>query len=254
VLLVGGFEASGRVGLLADAEAVRARGGVPLLVATSITAQGRSTFSWQPVHPLLVAAQIRAARELGPIHAVKLGVLPGVAQLRAVRRALRGLAVPWVVDPVVRASTGGRLSGLSPRAYLALAGARVWLTPNAIEAAWLLGSPPVRTATAAKEAAQALVGRGFGGALVKGGHLPGAAVVDILATSKGASTFRSARLRRGTEQRGTGCRLASALATELGRGTPPRLAVARARRVVRRHLRGAAGRLARTAAGVTGAR
>jgi hydroxymethylpyrimidine/phosphomethylpyrimidine kinase len=230
------------MGLLADAEAVRARGGLPLLVATSVTAQGRSTFSWQPVHPLLVAAQIRAALELGPVHAVKLGVLPGVPQLRAVQRALRGLAVPWVVDPVVRASGGGRLSGLTAAAYLGLVGSRVWLTPNALEAAWLLRTPPVRTVAESTVAARALVRRGFGGVLVKGGHLRGASAVDVLVMRNGTSRFRSARLRRTPQQRGTGCRLASALATELGRGTPPRLAVARARQVVRRHLRGAASR------------
>jgi hydroxymethylpyrimidine/phosphomethylpyrimidine kinase len=239
VLVVGGLEASGRVGLLADAEAVRAQGGVPLLVATSVTAQGRSTFSWQPVHPLLVAAQIRAALELGPVHAVKLGVLPGVPQLRAVQRALRGLPVPWVVDPVVRASSGGRLSGLTAGAYLGLVGSRVWLTPNALEAAWLLRTPPVRTVQEATEAGRALVDRGFGGVVVKGGHLAGASAIDVLARRGGTSSFRSPRLRRGARHRGTGCRLASALATELGRGTPPPLAVARARQLVLRFLRGA---------------
>lgn len=236
VLLVGGLEASGRVGLLADAEAVRARGGVPLLVASSITAQGRSTFSWRPVDPRLVAAQIRAARELGPVHAVKVGVLPGLTQLRAVRRALGGLRIPWVVDPVVRASTGGQLSRLPARAYLDLAGPAVWLTPNAVEVAWLLGAAPVRTVAAEREAARALVGRGFGGVLVKGGHLPGASAVDVLATHEGTSIFRGARLRRGARHRGTGCRLAAAFATELGKGTPPPLAVARARQLVRRYL------------------
>ena len=107
VLLVGGLEASGRAGLLADAEAVRARGGVPLVVAAAVTAQGRRTFEWTAVAPALVAAQIRALRELGPIDAVKLGMVPGAGQLRAIRRALRGVVVPWVVDPVVRASSGG---------------------------------------------------------------------------------------------------------------------------------------------------
>jgi len=235
--VVGGLEPSGRVGVLADAEAVRARGGAAVLVASAVTAQGRSTFSARPVPPVLVAAQIRAARELGPVQVVKLGVVPGPAQLGAVRRALRGLDVPWVVDPVVRSSTAGRLSTLPARSYRALAGPGVWVTPNAAEAGWLLGTPPVRTVGEARDAARALVRLGFGGVVVKGGHLAGASAVDVLATAKGSWIFRSSRLVRQPHHRGTGCRLASALATELGRGTAPAVAVVRARAVVRAYLR-----------------
>jgi hydroxymethylpyrimidine/phosphomethylpyrimidine kinase len=238
VLLVGGLEPSGRAGLLADAQAVRARGGVPLVVAVAVTAQGRKTFSWMGVAAALVEAQIRGLRELGSIDAVKLGMIPGPSQLRAVQRALRGTRVPWVVDPVVRASTGGRLSGLSRRDYFDLAGPGVWLTPNAVEAAWLLGAPRLEDADETRRAAQLLEALGFEGVVVKGGHLGGRTVVDVLVWEGRPRAFRSTRLRRGPEHRGTGCRFASALATELGRGTPPVRAVSRARALVRRALRG----------------
>jgi hydroxymethylpyrimidine/phosphomethylpyrimidine kinase len=237
VLLVGGLEPSGRAGLLADAEAVRARGGVPLVVAAAVTAQGRRTFGWSAVSPALVAAQIRGLRELGSIHAVKLGMIPGAAQLRAVRRALIGVRVPWVVDPVVRTSTGGRLSGLDRRDYLLLAGADLWLTPNAVEAAWLLGARDIADAGEARRAAELLEALGFGGVVVKGGHLAGRTVVDVLVRKGRAHAFRSARLPRGLEHRGTGCRFASALATELGRGTAAERAVSTARSLVRRTFR-----------------
>jgi len=176
------------------------------------------------VAPALVEAQIRALRELGPIDAVKLGMIPDASQLRAVQRALRGTRVPWVVDPVVRASSGGRLSGLGRRDYLDLAGPDVWLTPNAVEAAWLLGVRTLKDGDEAGRSAELLEALGFEGVVVKGGHLGGRTVVD------------STRLRRGPEHRGTGCRFASALATELGRGTTPVRAVARARALVRRFL------------------
>jgi hydroxymethylpyrimidine/phosphomethylpyrimidine kinase len=237
VLLVGGLEPSGRAGLLADAEAVRARGGVPLVVAAAVTAQGRRTFSWTPVGPALVEAQIRGLRELGPIDAVKLGMIPDRWQLRAVRRALRGTKVPWVVDPVVRASSGGRLSGLTRSDYLKLAGPGVWLTPNAVEAAWLLGVRRLENAAEARRAAQVLEAVGFEGVVVKGGHLGGRRVADVGVWQGRVRVFRSTRLRRGPEHRGTGCRLASALATELGRGTAAERAIVRARAVVRRSLR-----------------
>ena len=242
VLLVGGLEPAGRAGLLADAEAVRKRGGVPLVVAAAVTAQGRRTFDWRAVVPALITAQIHALRELGAIHAVKLGMLPGKGQLRAVQRALEGLRVPWVVDPVVRASSGGRLSGLARRDYLVLAGRDVWLTPNAVEAAWLLGLRPLRDAREVRRAAELLEALGFEGAVVKGGHLSGRMVVDVLVQKERARTFRAPRLPRGPEHRGTGCRFASALATELGRGTSAERAVVTARSLVRRSLRSAGNR------------
>jgi hydroxymethylpyrimidine/phosphomethylpyrimidine kinase len=202
-----------------------------------VTAQGRRTFSWTPVAPALVEAQIRGLLELGPIDAVKLGMIPDASQLRAVHRILTGTRVPWVVDPLVRASSGGRLSGLGRRDYLDLAGPGIWLTPNAVEAAWLLGVRRLEDAAEAERAALILEALGFQGVVVKGGHLGGRTVVDVLAWQGRARAFRSTRLRRGPEHRGTGCRFASALATELGRGTPVERATARARAVVRRSLR-----------------
>jgi hydroxymethylpyrimidine/phosphomethylpyrimidine kinase len=237
VLLAGGFEPSGRMGLLADAEAVRAAGGIPLLVATAVTAQGRRTFAWRAVTPALVAAQVRAGRELGPVRAVKLGMVPGMAQLRALRSALRGLRVPWVVDPVVSASSGGRLSRLSRGDYRRLAGGGVWLTPNADEAGWLLGEAPVRTVEEARSAARELMGDGFAGVAVKGGHLEEEKAIDVMATAAELRVVRSGRLHRRPEQRGTGCRFASTLATELAKGTAPFQAVRRAGAAVRAFLR-----------------
>jgi hydroxymethylpyrimidine/phosphomethylpyrimidine kinase len=108
-------------------------------------------------------------------------MLPGRGQLRAVRQALRGTQVPWVVDPVARASSGGRLSGLGRRDYLALAGPDVWLTPNALEAAWLLGLDRLEKPREARRAAELLEALGFAGVVVKGGHLEGSTVVDVLA-------------------------------------------------------------------------
>ena len=236
ILLVGGLEPSGRAGLLADAEAVRVRGGVPLVVAAAVTAQGARTFAWEAVAPALVAAQIRAVRELGAVDAVKLGMIPGRAQLRAVCRALRGARVPWVVDPVVRASSGGRLSGLGRTDYLGLAGEGVWLTPNAVEAAWLLGTERLDGVDEARRAAELLEALGFEGVVVKGGHLAGRAVRDTLATGGRVRVLAGSRLPRGPAHRGTGCRFASALATELARGTAPGRSVARARALVRRSL------------------
>jgi hydroxymethylpyrimidine/phosphomethylpyrimidine kinase len=142
----------------------------------------------------------------------------------------------WVVDPVVRTSRGEVLSKLTRRHYLALAGPKVVLTPNLDEVEWLLGGGPVRTVEEAREAGRALVAHGFGAVLVKGGHRATGAV-DVLCLPGLEVVLEGERLERSPERRGSGCRLASALAVELGRGRGPRVAARRAKSYVTRYLR-----------------
>ncbi|RKI41588.1 phosphomethylpyrimidine kinase, partial [Corallococcus sp. AB049A] len=151
VLLLAGLEPTGRAGLLADVAAVRARGGDAVAVPTAQTAQGSHTFAVVPASPRMLAAQVTAAREWGPLHAVKWGVVPGPSQLATARAALKDADAWWVVDPVVRSSRGQALSRLTARHYLALAGPRVLVTPNLEEAAWLLGRPALGTVEEAQE-------------------------------------------------------------------------------------------------------
>ncbi|KFE72268.1 Phosphomethylpyrimidine kinase [Hyalangium minutum] len=236
VLLLAGHEPTGRAGLLADAAAVRAMGGAPVAVPTAQTAQGLTTFLWQAAPARVLKAQVAAARELGPLHAVKLGMVPDAARLSAIREALEDVEAWWVVDPVVRTSRGQRLSKLSVKHYLGLAGPRVLLTPNLDEAAWLLGLPAVETVEEAAEAGRTLVARGFGAVLVKGGHRERGAV-DVLCTPGTTRLLTGKRVQRSSERRGTGCRLASALAAELGRGRSVEAAARRAKAHVSQYLR-----------------
>ncbi|HYV47140.1 MAG TPA: bifunctional hydroxymethylpyrimidine kinase/phosphomethylpyrimidine kinase [Myxococcaceae bacterium] len=232
MLVLAGLEPEGRAGLLADVEAIRAQGAHPVAVATALTAQGERTFRAQTVPPAMLAAQMRAALELGTVHAVKVGMLPDARAVRKVRaRALAN--VPWVVDPVVRTSLGQRLSTLKPRDYLALAGPRVVITPNALEAAWLLG----RREIAPELAAERLVALGFGAAVVKGGHLRGRAV-DVVADREGVARLDGPRLKV-EGKRGTGCRFASAMAARMAQGASAREAAAAAKDAVARYLLGA---------------
>jgi hydroxymethylpyrimidine/phosphomethylpyrimidine kinase len=248
VLVLAGLEPEGRAGLLADVEAVRAQGAHPVGVATALTAQGEREFRISPVPVPMVVAQVRAALELGKVHAVKVGMLPdarALAKLGLVRahraRAAGHLpdaraimppsTVPWVIDPVVRTSRGQRLSTLKPRDYLALAAPNVVITPNALEAAWLLGVRSV----APELAAEQLVSLGFGAAVVKGGHLRGRAV-DVVADREGVTRLDGPRLK--ADRRGTGCRFASAMAARMAQGAPAREAAAAAKEAVARYLRG----------------
>ncbi len=236
VLLLAGHEPTGRAGLLADVATVRALGGSPVAVPTAQTAQGGATFLSEATPARVLRAQVAAARELGPLHAVKLGMVPDLVRLEALREALEGVDAWWVVDPVVRTSRGQQLSRLSVRHYQSLAGPRVVLTPNLDEAAWLLGLSSVSTVEEAAEAGRALVARGFGAVLVKGGHREQGAV-DVLCMPDRTRLLAGKRLRRSPERRGTGCRLASALAVELGRGRSPEAAARRAKVHVARYLR-----------------
>src|SRR5205807_3740899 len=129
--------------------------------------------------------------------------------------------LPAVVDPVLAASSGMALFQGGPdaaRAAYASLWARAVITPNASEARVLLGlGEEPRDADALERAARELVRRGAKAALVKGGHAGGAEAVDVLCTADGCERLSAARIG-GSGARGTGCRLASALAAGLARG------------------------------------
>jgi hydroxymethylpyrimidine/phosphomethylpyrimidine kinase len=222
VLCVGGLDPTGRAGLLADAWAVRTAGAEPLCVATALTAQGGRAFSLNPVAVKVLEAQLDAAFRSGPVGAVKLGMIADRAQLRAIIRALRSAGVRHlVVDPVISTSRGEPLSRLLPDDYAELAPLHPWLTPNRPELAWL-GMRP-----------ETLLERGFRGVLVKGSD----SGIDHLLRRSGSRVFRSRPVKRDpVNHRGTGCRLASALAARLALKDTPELAVRRARGYVLRFL------------------
>src|SRR5689334_1889732 len=92
-----------------------------------------------PVAASMVRAQAAAALARGPVQAGKVGLIPTAEVLGGLRRLIEHMGMPFVVDPVMRASSGGRLTQLRPAAYLELALPNVVLTPNALEAAWLTG-------------------------------------------------------------------------------------------------------------------
>jgi hydroxymethylpyrimidine/phosphomethylpyrimidine kinase len=218
VLAIAGFEPTGRVGLMADLEAVRMAGGVPCGVATALTAQGARTFAVHPIPAAVIRRQIEAVLEGAPIGAAKIGMISNRAALASALAALDGLRGCCVIDPVTRTSAGERLSWLRPKDYLERAAASIVLTPNAVEAAWLLGEPaPPQNPEEAARLGERLLRYGFAAVIVKGGHLKGRAV-DVLCTPAGVKRLDSPRLPRAAQARGSGCRFASTLATALARG------------------------------------
>jgi hydroxymethylpyrimidine/phosphomethylpyrimidine kinase len=242
VLVVAGLDPTGGAGLLADAAALAAVGARAWTVATALTVQGpRGAAGFQPTTPAFLLGQIDAllgGRETP--RAVKTGMV-GTAELAAAlaeRLAERRLArAPLVVDPVLASSSGASLldaGGRSPGEALAPLLARARLaTPNLDELSRLAGAD-VSSDEAAIRAARLLPARAV---LVKGGHREGAPV-DLLVEGRRVTRF-AGRRRPGTA-RGTGCRLASAIAGLLARGVPLAEAVRRAKRLVERYLDAAA--------------
>ncbi|WP_434030960.1 bifunctional hydroxymethylpyrimidine kinase/phosphomethylpyrimidine kinase [[Pseudomonas] boreopolis] len=230
VLLVGGLDSSGGAGVLRDAQAVARFGGEARVALTAVTAQtDRAVLDVHPVPLATVRAQVDAALRQGPVMAVKIGMLGTAATVRAVADALPR-DVPWVVDPVLASSSGAPLldedgvavllDTLLPRARLA--------TPNLPELAALAARCGIGAAEAQAQAGiEALLAR-VPAVLAKGGHAHGVLAVDRL-HQRGLPPREFAAPRHPFALRGTGCLLASLVATALACGDPLETAAARAR-------------------------
>jgi hydroxymethylpyrimidine/phosphomethylpyrimidine kinase len=168
-----------------------------------------------------VEAQLEALAEDLPPHALKTGMLATAPLVRQVAAAIRRHGWgPYVLDPVMVATSGDRL--LDPDAERVVRDALVPLaalvTPNLDEAAILTGAP-VADEAGMTRAGQALLALGAGAALVKGGHLAGAELVDLLITPGGVTRFTHAWLDT-TSTHGTGCTLSAAVTAGLALGRP----------------------------------
>jgi hydroxymethylpyrimidine/phosphomethylpyrimidine kinase len=239
VLLVAGLDPSGGAGLAADLEALAAVGAKGWPVAAALTAQGpKGVRGWSPVPEGMLLEQIDALLDGGRERprAIKTGMLGTAPLIRALaaRLGAADLArVPLVVDPVLLSSSGALLldtADVSPAEALEplLRRARL-VTPNLDELRALTGLAVDDDETAI-EAARRLPARAV---LVKGGHRAGAPV-DLLVEGKRVVRLDGKR-RRGSK-RGTGCRLASALAGLLAGGATLEEAARGAKRVVERYL------------------
>lgn len=221
VLVVAGSDSGGGAGIQADIKAIMALGGYAATAITALTAQNTvGVHGVLPVPPHFVRQQIDAVLDDIGADAVKTGMLGSAEVVQAVAAALRrrGSPIPLVVDPVMVAKGGARLLDDPAVAALRrdLLPLAALLTPNVPEAEALTGLA-IADHAAARRAAQALLDLGAAAVLLKGGHLDGAVVQDILATPAGLEVIESPRVdTRHTH--GTGCTLASAVAAGLAQG------------------------------------
>lgn len=238
-LTIAGSDSGGGAGIQADLRAFASQSVFGLSAITAVTAQNSASVdAVQVLKPALVAAQIEAVMRDFPVAAVKTGMLATAAIVRLVAAtAARRGTLPWVVDPVMIASSGAAL--LDPRAESVLRRLLLpqadLLTPNLPEAERLLGQRIARVSDL-KPAAEALRLLGPGAVLLKGGHLEGGSVVDVYCDQHGCRAYRAPK--RKLRGHGTGCSLASLIAARLALGAPMALAVEQALSVFRVALTG----------------
>ena len=242
-LTIAGSDSGGGAGIQADLKTFHQFGVFGTSVITAVTAQNTvGVHAWQALPARLVAQQIDALATDLPPEAVKSGMLGAGEVVEEVAAGIaRYVLGHYVLDPVMVASSGDRL--LEPAAETLIAKRLVPLadlvTPN-LDEARILVQEEVRTPDQMERAGRALIRMGARAALVKGGHLDGDEVVDVLVTDGAVRRFARPRIET-TSTHGTGCTLSAGITAGLALGRPLEQAVADALDFVHRAIAAAPG-------------
>lgn len=244
VLIIAGSDSGGGAGIQADIKTVSARGGYAATAITALTAQNtHGVFGVQSVDPEFVRQQMELVLDDIGADAIKTGMLFSEEIIREVVDVIvqRALLIPIVVDPVMTAKGGSRL--LKTEAESALLTQLVPLatvvTPNIPEAEILSGMK-IKTLADMKIAAGKIVDSGAKAVLLTGGHGEGETLYDVYLSASEYEVFESTRIHT-QHTHGTGCTIASAIATELAKGARVRDAIITARAYVRKAIEHAPG-------------
>ena len=234
VMTIAGSDSGGGAGIQADLKTFAALGAFGTSAITCLTAQNPSEVRGiLAVTPAMVTLQVETIVTGFHVAAAKTGMLYSAAIIEAVAKTIKRRRIPWlVVDPVMIATSGARL--LRRDAVRALCNRLLPLadiiTPNLPEAEALCGYA-IGNLWDMESAAREIGARYHAACVVKGGHLPGNKVVDVLFYAGHMYRFRSTRLRVATH--GTGCMFSAALTALLARGLELPEAVRGAKRYVR---------------------
>lgn len=237
VLFIGGSDSSAGAGIQADLKTAMALGGFGMTVITAVTAQ--NTEGVRGIHSIptdMVRSQLDAV--IGDIgcDVVKTGMLGGASTVRAVAEYVEKAKLRLVVDPVLKSTSGTALfdSEGADALLTHLIPLATVVTPNMAEAYALSGK------SEEDQAAEQLREKGADAVLITGGDGDGDTVTDVLFIGDRTERFSGPRVVT-RHSHGTGCTLASAIATRLGQGFPIEKAVQEARHYVREALRNAPG-------------
>ena len=236
VLIVAGSDSGGGAGIQADIKTVTALGGYAATAVTALTAQNtEGVFGVHSVPPDFIVQQMQVVLDDIGANALKLGMLHNADVIRAVVGVIGSLrdGPPVVADPVMYAKGGHAL--LEPAAMDCLRRTLLpcadVVTPNIPEAE-AISDLTVRSVEEMKIAAERIADLGPRAVLLKGGHLDGNILTDVLFADGRIECFSDERIET-RHTHGTGCTLASALAAGLAKGMALRDAVVRARAYVR---------------------
>ena len=250
VLSIAGSDSGGGAGIQADLKTFSALGCYGMTAITALTAQ--NTCGVRAIHgvpPLMLRDQIDAVLEDIGVDAVKIGMLHSSDIVRTVAQAIDRHQLHKVVfDPVMVATSGAKLideEAMSALVIEMFPRAAV-ITPNLDEAGLLVGKP-LTCVQDMLPAAQVLQRLGARAVLLKGGHLAGEVVVDLLLTTTDETVWMQAPRIASANLHGTGCTLSSAMAAHLALGFTLPDAVQQARVFVRQAL--AAGAAVQTGQG-----
>jgi hydroxymethylpyrimidine/phosphomethylpyrimidine kinase len=220
-LTIAGSDSGGGAGIQADIKAMQANGVFAASVITAITAQNTVAVTDAMDLPIsLIASQLEAVLSDLPVAAIKTGMLSSSAIIECVAEYLeRYPTIPLVVDPVMISKSGFSL--LQDQAVEALMERMLPLatvcTPNAHEAARLVGFP-ILNESDAKKAAELILKMGPKGVLIKGGHLDEEEdALDVFFDGTTMHCFRTPRIETKNTH-GTGCTYASTIAANLACG------------------------------------
>lgn len=220
-LTIAGSDSGGGAGIQADLKTFSALGVYGASVITALTAQ--NTVAVTAIHTApsdMVEAQLHAVLDDLNVKTIKIGMLSSVDVISVVSRVLKQHAdILVVLDPVMVAKSGDKLlqtdalqalkSELIPLAHV--------ITPNLPEAALLLDADEARSIGDVRDQVEDLIHLGAHAILLKGGHLPGDVVVDVLRSPEVNESFTHPRVAtRNTH--GTGCTLSAAIAAQLAHG------------------------------------
>ncbi len=220
VLVIAGSDSSGGAGIQADIKTITMLGGYAATAITALTIQNTLGVSGIVPAPVqAVTEQMRAVLSDIGADTIKTGMLGDKKLIEALAQAFADQAkdIPRIVDPVMVATSGDRLlpsEAVDAVKVLMLPNAIV--TPNAPEAGLLTGKE-VFDLNGQRRAAERILEAGAKAAIVKGGHIEGDVIIDLIATPEGEIFCEHARIE-GNSTHGTGCTLASATATGLAQG------------------------------------
>ena len=233
VLIIAGSDSSGGAGIQVDIKTCAAFGVYAATAITAVTAQNTVGVQQVELMPAeLVRAQIRSVMSDIGADVIKIGMLGSAEIIDVVAQEIEESDAFVILDPVMVATSGDSLleEAATERLKDKLVPMADLITPNAPEAALLTGLK-IEDVEDLTKAGDALLKMNVYAALMKGGHLEGKSVIDVLVSEEGANIMSGPRIHT-RHTHGTGCTLASAIAANMAIGLPLEEAVMTAREFV----------------------